>query len=204
MTRNDDTTDGRTDAKSTGSSPTASEIGSLADPDDLRERETVACSERDRVLPAEKFDALRERYERIDGVVQVGVTNDDGAVLLVGEPPYAPPGGNVEAGEDWVAAAERAMTTITGVDVRVDDAVAFERTAFRSGGDADASFHADSVLFEASLVDPPAGYREDPTFADDLDHPLYGDGSEHALAWVDAVTDDVHENHRGDVDAFLD
>lgn len=201
MTRNTDTTDGRADTAQTDADD---QITSLADPETLVDRSDVEYRERERGLPAEKFDGLRERYERIAGVVQVGVTNDDGAVLLVGEESCAPPGGNVEAGEDWVDAAEAAVTTITGVDVAVDRVAMFERTTFRREGDEDGSFHADSVLFEASLVDAPAEYRENPTFADDLDHPMYGDGSEHSLTWVDAVSDDVHENHRHHVDLFLD
>ncbi|MFC6952504.1 hypothetical protein [Halorubellus litoreus] len=185
----------------------AARVESLADPEALHEREDVPYEEDERDLPAEKFEALRERYEQLAGVTQFGITNDDGGVLLAGDESYAPLGGNVRPDDDWVAATERAASALFAVDVRVDHPTMVERTVFRHEDDPDRAFVADSVLFEASVVPTDDGrvdsFLATPSFVDDLDHPMYG-GDETTLAWFDAVTDDVHENHRGHVERFLD
>lgn len=191
----------------TDDAATTSRVDPFADPGTLRDRDDVAVEADERDLPPEKFDALRERYEQLAGVTQFGITDGDGAVLLAGEESYAPLGGNVRPDEDWVAATERAASALfDDVDVRVDRAAQFERTTFRHADDPDQSFPADSVLFEGSVVaDDPTdvdAFLAAPSFAADLEHPMYGDDAD--LAWFDAVTDDVHENHVQHVESFLD
>jgi ADP-ribose pyrophosphatase YjhB (NUDIX family) len=176
---------------------------SLTDLDALRTRGDVEFLERTRALEQRKFEALRKRYQSIDGVVQVGVTDDDGAVLLVGPDPWAPPGGNVDAGEDWAAAARRAIADLTGVAVTVDGVERVEETYFCLESDEDSRFLAPSVLFSASPAEEPGDFRADPTVASDLDDPLYGDGEDVELAWFEEVPGDAHPNHVDHIELFL-
>lgn len=194
--------DGATDGLD--AEPIADDLESFEDAERLRERDDVVAAERDRTVPVEQFEALRERYAALDGIVQVGIRRDDGAVLLAGDDAYAPLGGDVLPGDDWAAAAADAMTNATGQAVRVEDVVAFERTAFHPEGDDDAAVRADSAFFTASLVDPDRSFLDEPAFRDGLEHPLYGADTDVTLAWFDAITDDVNENHAHHVEWLLD
>lgn len=182
----------------------ADDLDAFADPEAVREREGVVSEERDRTVPIEQFEALRERYAQLDGIVQFGIRRDDGRVLLAGDDAYAPVGGDVTPGDDWATAAADAMANVTGRSVRVEDVVAFERTTFHPEGDREGSVHADCAFFVASLVDPDPAFLDDPSFRDGLEHPLYGADTDTTLAWFDAVTDDVNENHAHHVEWLLD
>jgi hypothetical protein len=197
---------GRDDAASDGpdAGRIADDLDAFEPPGALRERDGVVYEERERTVPVEQFEALRERYAKLDGIVQFGIRDDDGRVLLAGDDAYAPLGGDVTPGDDWTTAAADAMTNVTGQAVRVDAAVAFERTTFHPEGDREGSVHADCAFFAASLVDPDPAFLEDPTFRDGLDHPLYGADTDATLAWFDGVTDAVNENHARHVEWLLD
>lgn len=175
---------------------------SLSDPESLRDREDVAFDEQSRSIDRETFEALRERYDAIDGVVQVGVTSDDGAVLLWGPDGWAPPGGDVEPGEDWAAAARRAIEELAGVSVDIDGPELVERIEFGVEDEADSRFPAYNVLFGASLPDDTG--PADVEVVDDLDHPYFDDGTDLELAWFDEVPEDAHANHEDHVRLFLD
>ncbi|MFB6068580.1 MAG: hypothetical protein ABEJ90_01475 [Halobacterium sp.] len=179
-------------------SPTAS----FDDPAELRARDGVEVVDRQRPMPDEKFEALRDRYDAIEGVVQVALTDGDGRVLLWGVEDAAPPGGSVDGGEDWVAAAQSAMEDVTGQAVRVEEPVFLEVTEFHREGDESESFPAPSVHFAASLVDSDEAFVEDPSVPEGFEHPMFEEDPE--LDWYAAVTDDVHENHRHHVERYLE
>ena len=173
----------------------------LTDPRTLRDRDDVEFVEDTRTFEAETFEGLRERYDAIDGVVQVGVTTDE-AVLLWGEDTVAPPGGDVESDEDWAAAARRAMADLTGQQVEIDHPVLVEMTQFCREGDDSERFPAPSVHFEASLVDPDHEFLDDPAVPDDFEHPMFDENP--VLGWYDDVPEHVHENHAHHVELYLD
>jgi hypothetical protein len=182
---------------------------SLADPSALRDRPDVAEAIEERTVSAEKHEALRERYAQIDGVAQVGVRRADGAVLLARtdrSEEWAPPGGNVALGQDWVAAATTAAESLTGEAVVVDDPVLYGRTTFVPDDGEGEGVSAETVVFAASLADPETGFAEDPTLPEDLDHPLYGDGESVGLelAWFESVPADVNPNHREEIELLLE
>lgn len=182
-------------------------VETLPDPDSLRARDDVEYLERERAFDAEKFERLRERYDGIDGVVQVGVTTHAGSVLLMKygrDGQWAPPGGDVRPGDDWAAAARRGIEELTGVAVRVDAVERLERTEFRREGDPADSFTADSLFVRASLADDERAFRENPEIPAALDHEYFGDGDDLSLAWFDEVPADVSPNHADHVRIFLD
>lgn len=171
------------------------------DPESLRDREAVPVDEKERTFEEAKFEGLRRRYEQIDGVVLVGVTTDDGEVLLQGDDTWSPPGASVEAGEDWADAARRGIEQLTGVDIQIDRPVLVEITDFCLDGDESTRFPAPSIHFEASLSSDATAFREDPTFAGDVDGEYY---AERELAWFDELPDDAHPNHEEHIELYLD
>lgn len=187
--------------------PTTDE--SLADPTAVRDRPDVAESIEERTVPTEKHEALRERYEQIDGVVQVGVRRADGALLLERtdrSEEWAPPGGNVAPDQDWIEAATAAAESITGEAIVVDEPVLYGRITFVPDEGDGEGVAAETVVFGASLADPETAFADEPTLPEDLDDPLYGDGESVGLelAWFESVPEDVNPNHREEVELLLE
>jgi ADP-ribose pyrophosphatase YjhB (NUDIX family) len=176
-------------------------VDSLTDPKHLLDRDGVAVDSVDRTLDADRFEARRERYENIDGVVQIGLTDGEGRVLLQGwdgASEWAPPGGTVDPGADWAATARESASRLTGVAVAVEGAVLVEDLTFERR-DGSASFSAYGVSFLLSLAEPATGFREAPTVAPES---RFAD-EDVALRWVAAVPDDANENHVDHVELFL-
>jgi hypothetical protein len=95
------------------------------------------------------------------------------------------------------------MEQLLGVEVRIDSIERVEFTDFRLAGDADERFRADSVFFEASVVDAPE-FVADPELPADMTHKFFEDPEDMAIAWFDAVTDAVHDGDEDHVRLFLD
>lgn len=120
MTDESNHTDSPADAESHDRQMEATE--SLFDPESLRHRADVEFDEETKVLEREEFEAVRDELETWDSHVAVGVTNHEGAVLLMNDGSH---GWNltavpVEPGEDWAAAARRGAEALTGVAVEID------------------------------------------------------------------------------------
>jgi ADP-ribose pyrophosphatase YjhB (NUDIX family) len=181
--------------------PEPSPVASLRDPEVLLDRDPVAVERVTRTLDADRYEAQRERYDDIEGVVQLGVTDGDGRVLVQdwnGTGEWAPPGGTVDPGDDWVAAARRSAERLTGVSVDVDGAVLVEDLRFERR-DGSASFSAYGVSFVLSLAEPAPSFREDPAVAPAS---RFADGDAE-LDWVSDVPADANENHVDHVELFL-
>jgi ADP-ribose pyrophosphatase YjhB (NUDIX family) len=175
----------------------ADRVDELTDPLALRDRADVPVVERTRTFEAETYDRVRDHHEVIDGVVGVGVVDDD-AVLLArhGENGWAPPGGQVQPDEDWAAAARRSLRELTGQSVALDAVERLERITFQQA-DGDEAFATHSVLFRASLSAPSRSFRADPA------PPESSDGPPVDLDWFDDVPADVNPNHEDHVRRFL-
>jgi 8-oxo-dGTP diphosphatase len=132
------------------------------------------------VLPDVEFEATCERARRIDGGVAVVVRDGDGRLLLVKNEwsdGYVFPGGGVEPGEDWEAAAVREVREETGVEVRIDRPLRREREYYEHAESGERVRGITSVTFFATPVDG-ACVGEDPGV----------DGEEiQSVAWVDSV-----------------
>lgn len=166
----------------------------------------VRVESRPRELPVETFEGVRKRYDAIDGVVMVGVTGSDGAVLLQGEETVVPPGGDVEPGEDWLDAAARNVEELTGQPVAVDGAKLVEYTTWTEAG-GEESFRTASVHVEATLdqdADGAETFRADPTPPAVVEHKYYQDDEAPTFGWYDTVPESVHENHVEHVELYLD
>jgi NUDIX domain. len=147
---------------------------------------------------------MQSHYSSIDGVVQVGITTDDGELLLQGSAEsggWAPPGGSVRPGEDWVDAARRTMETQTGGEVTVDTVELYEHLVFEHEEESRRRFTAPGVSFAASMVDAPPGFFENP---DIVDHPQLPDDHDQTFGWFETVPDDARENHVEHIEMFLE
>lgn len=178
-------------------------IESLADPETLRERADVPDTEVRRTLGEQAFEGLQRHYNSIDGVVQVGIMTDDGELLLQGSVEsgdWAPPGGSVQPGEDWVDAARRTMETQTGLEITIDTVELYEHLIFEHEEESGRRFTAPGVSFTASVADPPPGFLDDPGI---VDHPQLPDDHNKTFAWFDTVPDDARETHVEHIEMFL-
>lgn len=185
----------------------ASSRTSIPDPERLRERDDVPVVETERVAPPEAFAGVRANYADCEGVVVVGVVDDDRLLLLDDEAP-GPVRGDVAPGEGWAPAARRVVAELTGVHVAVEGATQVEFTTFVHA-EADERFTVPTV----DVLATPAGeaadgeragtFREDPQVLADPDHKYHDDGAHLDLGWHDDVPDEVHPNHADDVRRFL-
>lgn len=189
-----------------GTARTEHPLDGFTDLGKLRGRDDVERVETTRSFASPSFENLEARFDAIAGVTQVGVTADDGHVLLAGDETWSPPGTDVLPGEEWAVTTRRQLESILGVDLELDGVALLEDAIFNHEDDDSRQFLAPCVSFEASLTDANTeqsrAFREHPTVAEDLDHPLYGDDA-YALGWFDSIPEDVHPNHVEHVELFL-
>ena len=153
---------------------------SLTDPESLVDRDNVDFREEASVEHQHHF----ELYEPIEGMVIVGVTDDDGRVLLMvhrEEPgavlPYAP----VESGEDWVGVARRKIEEAAGFDVEIDGVELVRRKYFSPEGDDECQTMGYDVIVRATP-------STDETFEESTSVGEEGDWS---LKWFDEISEDA-------------
>ncbi|WP_276257824.1 NUDIX domain-containing protein [Haloglomus litoreum] len=167
---------------------------SLHDPQTLLDTPGVAFDEERTVDDPDDF----AYYESLAGMLAVGVTSHDGAVLLMESPhgwrlPYGP----VEAGADWLAATRRIARQLTGESV---DAGGVERVTRHVREHADDEGRETVTLDVVVGAGPVPGrpVAEDPTF----------DPWENlTVAWFDTVPEDAYHDHGdavADIRRFLD
>lgn len=126
-------------------------------------------------VDAAGFERAREYVAAHDGAVAVAVRHDE-RLLFVDNAAYdgwVLPGGRVENGEAFRAAAAREVREETGVEARVGDPLLVQNTVARHDGDTVGGY---VVCFEAVATEP--------TPADDPGEP---DEDIRAVRWTDAV-----------------
>lgn len=159
-------------------------MDSLRDPAALHSRANVAYREEDTENEPDAF----EYFEGIDGLAVVGVTNDDGAVLLMDSPhgwrlPYGPVG----AEADWVAASERIGEELTGAATTITGVERVNHVARTHAEDGRTTTSFDVVLRAAPVAGTPVS-------AD----PGFGPWEDLNVQWFDDVPEDAYREH-GDV-----
>jgi hypothetical protein len=89
----------------------------------------------------------------VEGRTVVGVTDEDGALLLRinrGRSAALLPNEKVRADEDWAAVGRRAVEALTGLSVRIDAPVRVRRVKHVVEGEDEPHATAHHVVFEAS------------------------------------------------------
>lgn len=168
-----------TDAESTAETPT--------DPDELRERPDVEICEHTFVHGSTdhcEADAA--------GRVIVGVTNADGAVLVLEneEAPYPMlPNEVVESGEDWGESARQAAEDAAGAPVELGDPLRVRDVEHRVDGEDERQTETTHVVYRASLASD----------ADDADPPFPAD-CDWTAHWLDEFPDAMVEEEASPVE----
>jgi hypothetical protein len=203
--------------------PTATEgavaIESVADVEALRDRDDVPFTTETDVLDRETFERLREDAAVGDGAAIVGITNDDGAVLLKNTcTGWLPPGGNVGPGDGWSAVAHQQAESWTGLAVELDGVERVRRIDRRPEGsdsaeadDSDASETDDSETDDSEADELPfhvVYFRALPANGETVENePLDSDESDDdapEVEWFDEVSEGVDPNHEDDVRVFFE
>lgn len=182
-----------------------STIDSLETPEELLDNDEIPVETKYRELEDEKFEALQDRYDTMDGVIQFAITTDDGELLLQGwdgASAWAPPGGEVIADRpgdvDWIDAAKKSAEVELGVDIDIHEVLLIEELHFQQS-DGTAEFSSYGVSFGASLVNEDTEFIENPAFPEESQ---FAD-EDMTLAWVTDVPEDINENHREHIEDFL-
>ena len=165
---------------------------SLFDPEDLRDSEDVTFHEETHVVDREEFEAT---YEDLESHVAVGVTNDEGEVLLMndGSHGWTLTAVAVEPGEDWTAAGRRGVEQLTGVAVELDRPERVRRIDFRPEGDDERRTSMYNVVFRASPVEG-RPVADDPDLADE---------SVEDVGWFDEVPAEQEGDVADDIRLFV-
>ncbi|WP_158055293.1 hypothetical protein [Halorussus halophilus] len=127
----------------------------LFDPETLRGREDVEFTEATRVHDDEDHCSVD-----IEGKAVVGVTDDEGKLLLIvdDEREFAtPPGGNVESGDDWAAVGKERTEHLFELPIELDGPRRVRKVEHVTEGDNDPHATSYEVVFEASPVANPDG-----------------------------------------------
>lgn len=178
----------------------------MSDLQSLLDRDDVLSRTETREFDEETFEALRARYKTIDGVVQIGVINDENEVLLLGDEgtEWTLPGGDVETDEDWTAAARRAIKELTDATIEVEHPKLIEQTIFTSQNGSGDEFAASVVHFSASPAESESEFINNPSVADDLDHKYIEDKDAIDFEWFDSIPDDADPNHEDHIRLFVE
>jgi len=195
-----------TDEPPTDDEPT---VESLSDPETLRDRDDVAFRDEETVLGPGEYEDVRERVERVAGLVLAGVVDDEGRTLLVNREGcsrgWMLPGSVVAPGDDWAAAGRRAVERMTGVTVAVHGPAAVRRTVYRPAeGEAVAESQSTASPDGKHPVSNDVVWRASPTGGGTLPDAPVVDGDEWDAGWFDDLPQDVDAADEDDVRLFVD
>ncbi|WP_058827497.1 hypothetical protein ACH9L7_19735 (plasmid) [Haloferax sp. S1W] len=164
-------------------------MDSFSDPDDLRDRAEVSFHDEVRQLPADKFESVAEE---LDSHAVVGITNDDGDILLMndGSHGWTLVAFPVEHGEDWMTVAQQKSEALLDDTVVVEKVEFIRRVVFQSVDDDSQRTTMYNVVFRASADDSVS--VEKTVEKDDL-----------SLRWFDGVPDGQEGDVADDIRYFL-
>jgi hypothetical protein len=187
----DERTDGDSEAndrgRSTGSASGA--VEALTDPERLRGRGIEFVDER----MGEDFAAAEFHDGDIAGRALLGITNDDGAVLLLeheDQPPILPMCG-VDEGDDWAAVGRGTVDDVPGLEATLAGVERVRTAEYPDGGEWARNYY---VVFEGAVAGAER-LPEEPTVKDEA----------WEADWYDAVPEAIeYENMTEDIELFVD
>lgn len=166
-------------------------MDSFADPETLRGRAGVPFHEDTRLVSREEFESVAEST---DSHAVVGITNDEGEVLLMNDGSHgwtliAFP---VEPTEDWTAVASQEAARLLGVTVVVEQVELVRRIDFGTTDDDGQRTTMFNVVFRAS-VDGNLDVEEPDDTNDD----------EPSLGWFGEIPDEQDGETANDIRIFV-
>jgi len=161
----------------------------LHDPVALRDREDVEY----RTEAVDATEGECDYFAEIAGMAAVGVTSEDGVLLMESPHGWRLPYGPVQPDEDWFAVGERIASALTGRDATIAGVERANRITHRFDG-RDATTH--DLVLRADAI-PERSTAADPSFGpwDDL-----------TVDWFDRVPEDAYHDHEdavSDIRVFL-
>ena len=161
------------------------------DPKSLQECEDVDVQTESRTVARSAFATARD----VESHVTIGVANDAGDVLVVGDGArgWTLPAVPVAPDADWADEARRAVASLTGSDATIAEPIRLRRVEFRQEGDPDRSVTSFDVLVRAAVDGRPVA--NEPTLA--------GEDVEELL-WVEDAPEPAPEGVAADVRAVRD
>lgn len=169
-------------------------MDALHDPSRLREESSVDFRS---VRTTDGTDAF-EYYSDTAGLVALGITNDDGAVLLMDSAHgWRLPYGGVDSTVDWLDRVAEIGRTLTGVDVTAGAVLRVTEITHELATDQDQT----TTSFDAVVGTEPV---DGEPIADD---PTFDEWEDLELGWFDEVPDDAYHDHGDavdDIELFLE
>ncbi|RKD93599.1 NUDIX hydrolase [Halopiger aswanensis] len=168
---------------------------SLSDPERLRDRDDVRALEETRVVPQSEFESV---VGTVDSHVAVGITDDDGAVLLEndGTHGWTLPAFVVDADEDWAETARRGIDRLTDGPVELAAPELVRRVEFRPGGQDRGGAEPELRLRMYNVVVRAAAADQDPVTIDR--------SPERGLEWFGKIPDEQDGAVADDIRLFLE
>lgn len=162
-------------------------------PRKLLEQDSIPVTKTVRSFRPAKYNGLYRRYQRIDGIVMVGVKNSKDEVLLRGPDKWSPPGGAVKRGEKWAAAAARIIKDQTGAEVFVQKPILLEHIKFQKKKSEGIYFKSYILHFEAKALDNDSVFVNNPTSGNPPG----------TFKWFHKMPKNAHPNHISHIQLFL-
>lgn len=161
-------------------------VNPLTDPESLRDHPDVEFREERTVTQQTSFDY----FASIDGLAAVGITNEEGAILLMNSPhgwrlPYGP----INPEEDWITGSQRIGENLTGVTITVSGVERVAKITHYIEGSRHESITYDVIFRAVPLTGQPVASS-----------PSFGPWDELELEWFDTVPEDAYWEHGDAVD----
>jgi hypothetical protein len=161
-------------------------MNELTDPETLRECEDVEVID----APPEEHQSHFEMFESVAGTAIAGVIDADGRLLLLkheATESLVLPFTRVKHGDDWVAAARKAVADSTDIEVTIGEPIRVRRCTYRSEAGEETTDY--DVVFTAT----PEADR------DVSEVPGLSCQDDWSAAWHDTATLDLSDNEDDDV-----
>lgn len=165
-------------------------MDSFSDPESFRDRVDVPFREETRRLPVDEFDSVTERVE---SHAVVGITNDEGDVLLMndGSHGWTLPAFSVAQRTNWLERTRTEAETLLDTSVILEDIELVRRVKFQPETDDTEQFWMYTVIFRAF------------TNAD-MDVDKISEETDLSLGWSGSVPDEQKADLASDIRLFLE
>ena len=166
----------------------------FTDPESLRNRDEIEFQTKTEILEKSEFNASREDLNDLDNHAAIGLTNDQGEVLLQNDGSHgwtliACP---VEEDQEWVAAVSSYTRELLGNPIQIDDIERVRRRDYRVEGDEDLQISIYNVVFRGSAIDRVA-FEDGESTSDEIQQ----------TRWFSDAPEDQPDTIQEDVRLFL-
>lgn len=162
---------------------------SFSDPDCLRDRGDIPVQQETQRLSTDEFESV---VEHVESHAAIGVTSDEGAVLLMsdGSHGWTLPAFSVEQGQNWPERTQQEAEALFKTPITLEEIEQVRCVEFRAESNATKRSLMYNVIFRASMET-----TVDVDSTTDTDAP--------SLGWFDTVPDQQQEELAEDIRLFV-